>query len=143
MKKNLILLFILVYSISLNGQTDRQKAAALLKKLTLEEKVGQMTQVTFAVIAKGGWADTDGNIDPEALKKAVIDHKVGSILNINAHGLTVDKWQSVITQIQDEAKKTRLKIPVLYGLDGMHGQTYTLNSTLFPHNIYLHAREHH
>ena len=135
MKKNLILLFILVYSISLNGQTDRQKAAALLKKLTLEEKVGQMTQVTFAVIAKGGWADTDGNIDPEALKKAVIDHKVGSILNINAHGLTVDKWQSVITQIQDEAKKTRLKIPVLYGLDGMHGQTYTLNSTLFPHNI--------
>jgi len=135
MKKNLFLLFILVYSISLNGQTDRQKAAALLKKLTLEEKVGQMTQVTFAVIAKGGWADTDGNIDPEALKKAVIDHKVGSILNINAHGLTVDKWQSVITQIQDEAKKTRLKIPVLYGLDGMHGQTYTLNSTLFPHNI--------
>ena len=139
MKKNLFLLFILVYSISLKGQTDRQKADALLKKMTLEEKVGQMTQVTFAVIAKGGWADTEGNIDPEALKKAVIDHKVGSILNVNAHGFTVDKWHTVITQIQDEAKKTRLKIPVLYGLDGMHGQTYTLNSTLFPHNIAIAA----
>jgi beta-glucosidase len=41
----------------------------------------------------------------------------------------------VLTQIQDEAKKTRLKIPVIYGLDGIHGQTYTLNSTLFPQNI--------
>ena len=135
MKKNLFLLFILVYSTSLNSQTDRQRAEALIKKMTLEEKVGQMTQVTFAVIAKGGWGDTEGNIDPEALKKAVVDHHVGSILNVNAHGFTVDKWHSIITQIQDEAKKTKLKIPVLYGLDGMHGQTYTLNSTLFPHNI--------
>jgi beta-glucosidase len=94
-----------------------------------------MTQVTFAVIAKGGWGDTEGNIDPDALKKAVADHHVGSILNVNAHGLTVDKWNSNITQIRDEAKLTNLKIPILYGLDGMHGQTYTLNSTLFPHNI--------
>ena len=135
MKKNLLLLFILAYSISLSGQTDRQKAEALVKKMTLEEKVGQMTQVTFAVIGKGGWGDTEGNIDPEALKKAVMDRHVGSILNVNAHGHSVDKWHSIITQIQDEAKKTRLKIPILYGLDGMHGQTYTLNSTLFPHNI--------
>ncbi len=44
-----------------------------------------------------------------------------------------------ITQIQDEAKKTRLKIPVIYGLDGIHGQTYTLNSTLFPQNIAMAA----
>src|SRR6187397_25475 len=135
MKKNLLLLFIIIYSISSNGQSDRQKAAALLKQLTLEEKVGQMTQVTFAVIAKGGWADSEGNIDPAALKKAIADYHVGSILNVNAHGFTVDKWNQVITQIQDEAKNTRLKIPVIYGLDGMHGQTYTLNSTLFPHNI--------
>src|SRR5262249_30274300 len=44
-------------------------------------------------------------------------------------------WNSIITQIQDEANKSRLKIPIVYGLDGMHGQTYTLNSTLFPQNI--------
>ena len=107
--------------------------------MTLEEKVGQMTQVTFAVIAKGGWGDTEGNIDPAALKKAVDDYNVGSILNVTAHAFTVDKWHSIITQIQDEAKNTRLKIPVMYGLDGMHGQTYTLNSTLFPHNIAMAA----
>ena len=77
--------------------------------MTLEEKVGQMTQVTFAVIAKGGWGDTEGNVDPAALKKAIADHHVGSILNVNAHGLTVDKWNSIITQIQDEAKNTTIK----------------------------------
>jgi beta-glucosidase len=136
MKKNIFLLFLVLnYCVQLNAQTDQQKADALVKKMTLEEKVGQMTQVTFAVIAKGGWGDTEGNIDAAALKKAVESYHVGSILNVNAHGFTVDKWNSIITQIQDESKKTRLKIPVIYGLDGMHGQTYTLNSTLFPQNI--------
>ncbi len=139
MKKAIFVFLVIIYSIRINAQTDQQKAEALLKKMTLEEKVGQMTQVTFAVIAQNGWSDAEGNIDPVALKKAVDDHHVGSILNVNAHALLVDKWNSIIRQIQDEAKNTRLKIPVLYGLDGMHGQTYTLNSTLFPHNLAMAA----
>ncbi len=53
--------------------------------------------------------------------------------------LSVEKWRAIQTEIQDEAKKSRLKIPVIYGLDGMHGQTYTLNSTLFPQNIAMAA----
>jgi len=69
------------------------------------------------------------------LKKAIIDYKVGSVLNTTAHALSVDTWREMMTQIQDEAKKTKLKIPVIYGLDGIHGQTYTLNSTLFPQSI--------
>ncbi len=135
MKKLLLLSVVISYTVQLTAQTDQQKADALLKKMTLEEKVGQMTQVTIAVIAKGGWADTEGNIDPAALKKAVVDYHVGSVLNVNAHAFTVDKWHNIITQIQDETKNTKQKIPVIYGLDGMHGQTYTLNSTLFPQNI--------
>ena len=121
------------------AQTDEQKAASLVKQMTLEEKVGQMTQVTIAVIAKGGWADQDGNIDPVALKKAILDYHIGSVLNVNAHALSVDKWHEVLKMIQDEAQNTRLKIPVIYGLDGMHGQTYTLNSTLFPQNLAMAA----
>src|ERR1700716_1348667 len=139
MKKAIFLFLVFNYCIQSGAQTDQQKAETLLKKMTLEEKVEQMTQVTFAVIAKNGWGDTEGNIDPAALKKAIDDHHVGSLLNVNAHALTVDKWNSIITQIQDESKNTRLKIPVLYGLDGMHGQTYTLNSTLFPHNLAMAA----
>jgi len=125
--------------VQLTAQTDSQKADALIKKMTIEEKVGQMTQVTLAVIAKGGWGNQDGALDPAALKKAIIDYKVGSVLNTTAHALSVDKWREVITQIQDEVKNTKLKIPVIYGLDAMHGQTYTLNSTLFPHNVGLAA----
>jgi beta-glucosidase len=135
MKKNLLLFLILAYCSHANAQTDQQKAEALLKKMTLEEKVGQMTQVTIAVIAKGGWGGQDASLDPAALKKAVTDYKVGSILNVIGRAFSVDEWHKVITEIQDEAKNTKLKIPVLYGLDGIHGQTYTLNSTLFPQNI--------
>ncbi|MDH7461256.1 glycoside hydrolase family 3 N-terminal domain-containing protein [Chitinophagaceae bacterium 26-R-25] len=115
------------------GQTpaDKQKVESLLKQMTLEEKVGQMTQVTLGVVATA----EDGVLDPSALKKAVVDHRVGSILNVTNHALSVDQWTKVITQIQDEAKNSRLKIPVLYGLDGIHGQTYTLDATLFPQNI--------
>lgn len=105
----------------------------------MDEKIGQMTQVTLAVIAKGGWGNEDGTLDADALKKAIIDYKVGSILNTTAHALSASKWREVQRQIQDEAKKTRLKIPVIYGLDGIHGQTYTLGSTLFPQNIALAA----
>src|ERR1041384_2667436 len=121
------------------AQSDAQKVDALLKKMTLEEKVGQMTQVTLAVVAKNGWGNQDGSIDPAALKKAIEDYKVGSILNTTAHAFDVTTSRNIMTEIQDETKNTSLKIPVIYGLDGIHGQTYTLNSTLFPQSIAIAA----
>lgn len=129
------ILYLISFAAFAQSQADLQKATVLVKQMTLEEKVGQMTQVTFAVIAKGGWGNQDGTVDPAALKKAVVDYKVGSILNTTAHALSAETWRTIITQIQDESKQTRNKIPVIYGLDGIHGQTYTLNSTLFPQNI--------
>jgi beta-glucosidase len=113
----------------------KQKVEALLKQMTLDEKIGQMTQVALAVVAKGGGGNEDGALDPDALKKAVLDYKVGSILNTTVHAFSMATWRQIQTAIQDEAMKSRLKIPVLYGLDGIHGQTYTLNATLFPQNI--------
>jgi len=133
MKKLAIVLPCLFLSALVFSQSaaDQQKAGALLQKMTLDEKIGQMTQVTLGVVS----TQTDGILDPAALKKAVLDYKVGSILNVTNHALSVDQWHTVITQIQDEAKKGRLNIPVIYGLDGIHGQTYTLDATLFPQNI--------
>jgi beta-glucosidase len=124
-----------VAAIAQQNKTDLQKVETLLKQMTLEEKVGQMTQVTLAVVAKGGWGNQDGELDATLLKKAIVDYKVGSLLNTTAHALSAETWRKMITQIQDEAKNNRLKIPVIYGLDGMHGQTYTLGSTLFPQNL--------
>ncbi len=107
--------------------------------MTLDEKVGQMTQVTMALIASGGWNNSDGSLDTAALRKAIVYYKVGSILNTTAHALPAAVWRQVQTQIQDVAKSTRLHIPVIYGLDGIHGQTYTLDATLFPQNIAMAA----
>lgn len=137
MKKYFLVITALVSGVVVLAQTpaEKQQAAALIKQMTLEEKVGQMTQVTFAVIAQGGWANQDGAIDPVALKNAVTGHHVGSMLNTSAHALSVATWNGIIKQIQDEVKNERLKVPVIYGLDGIHGQTYTLDATLFPQNI--------
>jgi len=140
--KRLLTALSLLFAFSnLHAQTPDiiRKVDQLIGKMTLDEKIGQMTQVTLGVVAKGGGANEDGSIDPQALRHAIQDYKVGSILNVTAHAVSVEKWRSVQTAIQDEAKKSRLKIPVIYGLDGMHGQTYTLNSTLFPQNIAMAA----
>jgi len=130
-----------VFLFSAQAQVNNTDAKInqLLKQMTLEDKIGQMTQVTLAVIAKGGWANTDGELDPALLKTAIQKYHVGSMLNTTAHALEVDTWRKIIKEIQDEARNTSLKIPILYGLDGIHGQTYTLNSTLFPQNIAMAA----
>jgi beta-glucosidase len=111
-----------------------QKIEALLKRMTLEEKVGQMTQLTIGMISKG--RDQDILIDPEKLDKAIVRYGVGSFLNVSDQALTVDKWQDIIRQIQETAtKKTRLGIPMIYGIDSIHGANYILGSTLFPQEI--------
>lgn len=137
MKRLLFLTLITCCCTGINAQTKKlpnatdKKVNELLAKMSLEEKVGQMTQVTLGVVG----TNIDGEINPAALKKAVHDYKVGSILNVTGHALTVEQWHKILILIADEAKSTRLKIPVIYGLDGIHGQTYTLDATLFPQNI--------
>lgn len=111
-----------------------QKIEALLKRMTLEEKVGQMTQLTLEMIVTG--RDQNIKIDPVKLEKAIVRYGVGSILNVADQALTVDKWHEIINQIQEAAtKKTKLGIPVIYGIDSIHGATYIQEATLFPQEI--------
>ena len=137
LKRSFIFAVLLFSLTAATAQTaaDRQKADNLLRQMTLDEKIGQMTQVTLGVVSTA----VDGVLDPAALKKAIQDYKVGSILNVTNHALTADQWRHLQTAIQVEAARTRLKIPVIYGLDGIHGQTYTLDATLFPQNIAMAA----
>ncbi|MEP6900742.1 MAG: glycoside hydrolase family 3 N-terminal domain-containing protein [Actinomycetota bacterium] len=106
---------------------------ALLKKMTLEEKVGQMTQLEIGQITSGG--DSNIQIDAAKLEKAIVEYKVGSILNVNGHALPVDKWHEIIGAIQAASMKTRLKIPNIYGIDSIHGANYVRGATLFPQEI--------
>ena len=105
----------------------------LLGQMTLEEKVGQMTQLEIGMVTSG--RDQDIRIDPAKLDKAVVKYGTGSILNVNSQALSVDKWNEIIRQIQEASQKTRLKIPVLYGIDTIHGANYIQGSTLFPQEI--------
>ena len=107
-----------------------QKIESLLKQMTVKEKVGQMTQLTLEMIVSGH--DQSIQIDAAKLQKAIGQYGVGSILNCYDQALTPDKWQDLIMQIQTAAKKTRLGIPVIYGIDSIHGANYVQGSTLFP-----------
>jgi beta-glucosidase len=109
------------------------KIEALLKRMTLEEKVGQMTQLAIGMVSTG--QDQTIQIDPAKLDKAIGHYGVGSILNVHEQALTVDKWHEIIGQIQTATKKTRLGIPVIYGIDSIHGANYVQGSTLFPQEI--------
>ena len=111
-----------------------QKIDALLARMTLEEKVGQMTQLAIGMVVTG--RDQDVKIDPAKLDKAIVKYGVGSILNVSDQALTVDKWHEIIGQIQEAAtKKTRLGIPMIYGIDFIHGANYVQGATLFPQEI--------
>jgi beta-glucosidase len=112
---------------------DSKKIDDLIKSMTLEEKVGQMTQLAIGMIAKG--QDQNIQIDPEKLDKAIVKYGVGSILNVSDQALTPEKWQDIIKQLQDATKKTRHQIPIIYGIDSIHGANYILGSTLFPQEI--------
>ena len=116
------------------SRDHKQRIESLLKRMTLEEKVGQMTQLQIGMIASG--SNQDIKIDPAKLEKAIVKYGVGSILNVADQALTVDRWHEIIGQIQEAAtKKTRLGIPVIYGIDSIHGANYVQEATLFPQEI--------
>ena len=110
-----------------------QQVEAALSKMTLEEKIGQMTELAIDVL--GGFVDGEFQLDEAKLRKAIAEYKVGSFLN--APGPVAqdkDKWQEIIGTIQSMSMK-EIGIPCIYGLDQNHGTTYTLDGTLFPQNI--------
>src|SRR5207253_9955268 len=109
----------------------------LLGQMTLKEKIGQMTQLEIGMVSDGQGQSL--RINSDKLHKAVGEYGVGSILNVNDEALPAQKWHEIIRGIQEEAKKSRLKIPVLYGIDTIHGWNYIVGSTLFPQTISLAA----
>lgn len=123
------------------AQTNNEaKIENLLKKMTLEEKVGQMTQITLDVIGKGKGryeSDEPFGLDDKELERTLVKYQIGSVLNTsNNRARTPQVWYQIISKIQDVAmKKTRNKIPVIYGVDEIHGATYTAGATMFPQQI--------
>ncbi|WP_020526453.1 glycoside hydrolase family 3 N-terminal domain-containing protein [Flexithrix dorotheae] len=118
----------------------------LISKMTLEEKIGQMTQINNNMIAEEVNAATDPSAPPETLLNLdtakVIEYltkyKIGSFLN----GIAVpaENWYEYSKLLQElNMRYSRLKIPMIYGVDHMHGANYLENSTIFPHSINIGA----
>ncbi|OME86315.1 hypothetical protein BK120_10195 [Paenibacillus sp. FSL A5-0031] len=106
------------------------RAADLLARMTLEERAGQMIQ------------PEKSNITPEEVKQYFIGSVLsggGSFPNGKQQDSTRENWQTLIDGYQDGALSTRLGIPLLYGVDGVHGHNNVKGATLFPHNIGLGA----
>ena len=114
----------------------------LIDKMTIQEKVGQTCQITLDAILKKdslGVLLEPHSIDQEKLNIALLNYNVGSILNVANHTFSLEKWNNIIDIIQSTALKTNHKIPIIYGVDAIHGATYIKNSTLFPQEIGLAA----
>ena len=110
----------------------------LMADMSLADKVGEMTQLAIDVLCVGSPYNLSEphRTEEEKLQKVLVDLKVGSILNCGGHAYTREEWETFITTIQDYAtNKKENGIPVLYGIDAIHGTNYTVGSTLFPQQL--------
>ncbi len=113
------------------------RVEALLAQMTLAEKVGQMTQITLEAIADK--RQRPYLVDPAKLQRAVDSFHVGSVLNVVDEAYTVAEWRQVTDAVDAASRRSRLGVPVLYGIDAVHGANYTAGASLFPQNIGLAA----
>lgn len=134
---SLVLLFVLCGGLSLTAQDTlpyqdptqsiEARVTDLLARMTLEEKIGQMTQVER------------GSITPDALAQ----YTIGSVLSGGGGyppgNNTVEGWAAMVNGYQEAALSTRLAIPMIYGVDAVHGHSNLAGAVVFPHNIGLGA----
>jgi beta-glucosidase-like glycosyl hydrolase len=138
MNKKVFLIFfacLCAFSQSVFAQYD-EKVDAMLKDMTLEEKVGQMAQVTVDLF----FDKKTHLLKDSMINEAFIKYKVGSILNTwdnVAH--SKEEWAKLVKLLQDSASSSGLRIPLIYGVDAIHGVTYTDGATLFPQEIAMAA----
>ena len=142
----LILLIPFIFSCSLGENkvsenfdaTIEMKIDSIISQMTIEEKIGQMSQFTIDLLGKGGnafYSSEPFEIDPVMLDTVIGKYKVGSILNAsNTRAQTTEMWEYIISTIQKRALE-ETGIPIIYGIDAIHGATYTADATFFPQEI--------
>ncbi|WP_333767905.1 glycoside hydrolase family 3 N-terminal domain-containing protein [Streptomyces sp. IBSBF 2435] len=112
----------------------------LLKRMTLEEKIGQMDQISV-VNMQGDCQWSGGAFTESCMKSVLVDNAAGSILSGGGAGPTVNtpsNWATMVNTVQKYAvEKTRLHIPIIYGVDAVHGHNNVLGATIFPQEIGL------
>lgn len=138
--KNLTLFIFSFFLISSSTNSDIDKRIdSIMSDMSIEQKIGQMAQINLTVIAKGPdkWSSFEPlQIDKERIEKAINKYHVGSILNTtNNRARDISTWNKIIDEIQSYALSSKTAIPILYGIDGIHGATYIDGATMFPQQI--------
>jgi beta-glucosidase len=100
------------------------KVKELLSKMTLDEKIGQMVQV-----------DSGALPDPDAVRQYCLGSVLSGGSSDPAKGNSVEAWKNSVMAYEAAALKTRLKIPIIYGIDAVHGHNNVEGAVIFPHNI--------
>lgn len=114
----------------------------VLKKMSLEEKAGQMTQVTLEFLLQkdeAGKVALPASFNPLMLDSALNFYSVGSILNNVGHTMDLPTWHRLLKEIHNYPNEKGVDVPILYGVDAIHGANYTVGATLFPQQIGLAA----
>jgi beta-glucosidase len=133
--KILLPVLLLTVAMPLSAQYD-DEVEALLRQMTLEEKVGQMSQVTIDLFTDMQTYE----LKEDVLQEGIVDYKIGSVLNtFNNTAHSKETWSALVKKLQSYTQKTRLRIPLIYGVDAIHGVTYTDKATLFPQQIAMAA----
>jgi beta-glucosidase len=135
------LLFVLLGAgVPVQAQQGSERVEQLMQAMTLEEKVGQMVQLTVEAVSSEDGPSGRITLDYEKLREAIVDRHIGSILNVIGHALSLDGWHDLMGDVQDMAvNESRLGVPIIYGIDAVHGHHYARGGTVFPHNIGLAA----
>ena len=112
----------------------------ILTGMTLEDKVGEMTQLTLDVLCVGEnhKAEEPHRLDSIRLDSAFAISKIGSVLNSAGHSYPTEQWRELIGEIQAASLNAK-GIPTLYGIDAIHGATYTYGAALGPQQLALAA----
>ena len=138
--KNLTLFIFSFFLISSSTNSDIDKRIdSIMSDMSIEQKIGQMAQINLTVIANGPdkWSSFEPlQIDKDRIEKAINKYHVGSILNTtNNRARDISTWNKIIDEIQSYALSSKTAIPILYGIDGIHGATYIDGATMFPQQI--------
>jgi beta-glucosidase len=123
----MVLAFASQRTIGSNFHELNSRAQSIVSSLSLREKIGQMLQLDAWSFLR---SYPSKDIDMEKLRTYILDYNVGSFLN---NMLNITEWIEMITTIQKIAMSSNSRIPVLYGIDSVHGANYVIGATLFPH----------
>ncbi|WP_109830197.1 glycoside hydrolase family 3 N-terminal domain-containing protein [Reichenbachiella versicolor] len=119
------------------------RVVELMSKMTLKEKVGQMTQLTIGSMSNKKVKRHFGlpiTLDTAKVRRYIVEYGIGSVLNTGRFAHTKEQWNELIGYFQKLAlEDTKNGIPILYGIDAIHGTNYTVGATLYPQQVGLAA----